>query len=55
MSEYFSGAGLWDYVVLDEGHVIKNQSTKMSKAVHMLNTKHRLLLTGTITYTVHLS
>lgn len=36
----------WDYVILDEGHIIKNPSTKLSKAVHMLKTNHRLLLTG---------
>jgi SNF2 family DNA or RNA helicase len=39
--------GSWDYVILDEGHVIKNPSTKMFKAMKSLKTKHRLLLTGT--------
>ena len=24
----------WDYVVLDEGHVMKNPATKMYKAIH---------------------
>lgn len=37
----------WDYVILDEGHSIKNPSTKISKAVHRLQSTHRLLLTGT--------
>ena len=33
---------------MDEGHIIKNPATKLSKMVHMLPTKHRLLLTGKI-------
>lgn len=39
----------WDYVILDEGHNIKNSSTKANKGCHKLcGTKtHRLLLTGT--------
>lgn len=36
----------WDYVVLDEGHIIKNPSTKLSKAVHQIRAKHKLILTG---------
>jgi hypothetical protein len=28
--------GAWDYVILDEGHIIKNPSTKLSKSMHML-------------------
>lgn len=48
MAEAFSGAGLWDYVILDEGHVIKNPATKMSKAAHSLNCSHKLLLTGIV-------
>jgi SNF2 family DNA or RNA helicase len=38
--------GQWDYVVLDEGHTIKNPSTKMSRAAFSLRSIHRLLLTG---------
>jgi TATA-binding protein-associated factor len=45
MINEFSG-GIWDYVILDEGHIIKNPNTKMSKAVHELKSNHRLLLTG---------
>lgn len=37
----------WDYVILDEGHVIKNPSTKLNKAMHKLKSRFRLLLTGT--------
>lgn len=38
---------IWDYVILDEGHVIKNPATKQSKAMRSLPSLHRLLLTGT--------
>ena len=41
----------WCYVVLDEGHQIKNTSTKMSKDVRILASRsphtRRLLMTGT--------
>jgi len=37
----------WLYCVLDEGHVIKNAKTKLTKAVKMLQAQHRLILSGT--------
>ena len=37
----------WQYVVLDEGHKIKNENTKMSEALRAIESKHRLILTGT--------
>lgn len=37
----------WNYVVLDEGHLIKNPRTKISMAVKKLGSNHRLILTGT--------
>lgn len=37
----------WNYCVLDEGHIIKNGKTKLSKAIRLLNAKHRLILSGT--------
>lgn len=37
----------WNYVVLDEGHLIKNPRTKISMAVKKLQSNHRLILTGT--------
>lgn len=37
----------WNYCVLDEGHIIKNAKTKLSKAIRLLNAKHRLILSGT--------
>jgi len=43
----FLSSVAWNYVVLDEGHIIKNPNTKLTKAVKSLNAAHRLLLSGT--------
>lgn len=37
---------VWDYVILDEGHKIKNP-TKTTKAVHAIPARNRIVLTGT--------
>lgn len=37
----------WNYCILDEGHIIKNGKTKLSKAIKSLIASHRLILTGT--------
>ena len=37
----------WNYVVLDEGHLIKNPKAKITMAVKRLASNHRLILTGT--------
>lgn len=37
----------WNYIVLDEGHLIKNPKAKISVAVKKLPSNHRLILTGT--------
>uniref|UniRef100_A0A4W3KDG6 B-TFIID TATA-box binding protein associated factor 1 n=1 Tax=Callorhinchus milii TaxID=7868 RepID=A0A4W3KDG6_CALMI len=37
----------WNYCILDEGHVIKNGKTKLSKAVKQLTANYRLILSGT--------
>ncbi|KFA63412.1 hypothetical protein S40285_06592 [Stachybotrys chlorohalonatus IBT 40285] len=37
----------WNYVVLDEGHLIKNPRAKITQAVKKLTSNHRLILTGT--------
>ena len=47
LTDSFATHGTWDYVILDEGHTIKNPHTKLSKSVHELSTNHKLLLTGT--------
>lgn len=37
----------WNYLVLDEGHVIKNSKTRVAKAVRSVSANNRLILTGT--------
>jgi SNF2 family DNA or RNA helicase len=37
----------WEYVILDEAHLIKNPTSSSSKAARQLRAKHRLALTGT--------
>eukprot|EP00729_Bicosta_minor_P004166 gene4166-19173_t len=51
-TEELNGAGTssqlpWDYVILDEGHKIKNHTRAVSKKCREVQTKHRLLLSGT--------
>ncbi|XP_050457497.1 DNA excision repair protein ERCC-6-like isoform X1 [Cataglyphis hispanica] len=36
----------WHYVILDEGHKIRNSQAKVSRAVKQFSTPHRLLLSG---------
>lgn len=53
--DYSGGSTKWDYVVLDEGHKIKNPSTKVNKGCRVIcegqdqsgQSTRRLLLTGT--------
>ena len=37
----------WNYVILDEGHIIRNASTKAAQAIKQLCAEHRLVLSGT--------
>ncbi|OBZ75174.1 hypothetical protein A0H81_04814 [Grifola frondosa] len=37
----------WHYCILDEGHIIKNAKTKLTKAVKCIQAVHRLILSGT--------
>ncbi|KAL7468526.1 hypothetical protein ACHAXS_008749 [Conticribra weissflogii] len=37
----------WRYLIIDEAHRIKNENSSLSKAVRLLNTGFRLLITGT--------
>lgn len=37
----------WNYCVLDEGHIIKNSKTKLSKVIKQLKSDHRVILSGT--------
>ncbi|KAJ3052145.1 hypothetical protein HK097_006842, partial [Rhizophlyctis rosea] len=37
----------WRYVVLDEGHRIKNDNSQLAQSLQTLNSQYRLMLTGT--------
>eukprot|EP00981_Chlorochromonas_danica_P005429 scaffold1091_cov164-Ochromonas_danica.AAC.52 len=37
----------WRYLIIDEAHRLKNEASHFSQTVRLLNTQHRLLLTGT--------
>jgi len=36
-----------DYVILDEGHKIKNPANKCAKGVHYISARNRIVLSGT--------
>jgi SWI/SNF-related matrix-associated actin-dependent regulator of chromatin subfamily A member 5 len=44
---WFKSAFVWRYLVLDEGHKIKNSDTDVSKSLQGIKAEYRLLLTGT--------
>lgn len=44
---WFQRAFVWSYVVLDEGHKIKNDLSLISKSLQGLGAEYRLILTGT--------
>ena len=44
---WFKRALVWRYVVLDEGHKIKNELSLIAKALQGLGAEYRLVLTGT--------
>ena len=37
----------WNYLIIDEAHRLKNEASQFSTTVRLLQTNHRLLLTGT--------
>ncbi|KAG9444104.1 hypothetical protein H6P81_015444 [Aristolochia fimbriata] len=38
---------VWDYVILDEGHIIKNPSTQRAKSLLEIPSNHRIVISGT--------
>lgn len=36
----------WRYLIIDEAHRLKNEASNFAQTVRLLNTQHRLLLTG---------
>ncbi|KAJ8613507.1 hypothetical protein CTAYLR_002183 [Chrysophaeum taylorii] len=47
MATALAGGTWWRYVVLDEGHLVKNENAEISRAVRRFHFGHCLLLTGT--------
>merc|ERR1711892_1552354 len=43
----FFGSIKWNYLVLDEGHIIKNTKSKTAITIRQLVASHRIILTGT--------
>eukprot|EP00884_Botryococcus_braunii_P002024 jgi/Botrbrau1/11822/Bobra.0224s0019.1 len=37
----------WEYIIVDEGHRLKNVDCKLVKELKKFKSRHRLLLTGT--------
>ncbi|KAH8594504.1 SNF2 family N-terminal domain-containing protein [Bisporella sp. PMI_857] len=44
---WFKTAFVWRYIVLDEGHTVKNHDSLISKSLQGLKAEYRLILTGT--------
>lgn len=44
---WFKTAFVWRYVVLDEGHTVKNEGSLISKSLQGIKAEFRLILTGT--------
>ncbi|KAJ4804749.1 Protein CHROMATIN REMODELING 24 [Rhynchospora pubera] len=38
---------LWDYVILDEGHIIKNPKTQRAQSLYEIPSGHRIIISGT--------
>uniref|UniRef100_J3M312 Helicase ATP-binding domain-containing protein n=2 Tax=Oryza brachyantha TaxID=4533 RepID=J3M312_ORYBR len=40
-------ATFWDYVILDEGHIVKNPKTQRAQSLFQIPSAHRIVVTGT--------
>lgn len=38
---------LWNYVILDEGHIIKNPKTQRAQSLFEIPCAHRIVISGT--------
>jgi SWI/SNF-related matrix-associated actin-dependent regulator of chromatin subfamily A member 5 len=47
ISGWFRSQFVWKYVILDEGHRIRNSSSMLANSLHSIQTQYRLILTGT--------
>jgi ATP-dependent DNA helicase len=37
----------WEYVIIDEGHIIKNMDSRLAKEMKSIKSENRLIMTGT--------
>lgn len=37
----------WNFIILDEGHYIRNSNSQTFKAINLLISRHKLILSGT--------
>jgi SNF2 family DNA or RNA helicase len=44
---FFKVAMTWEWVILDEGHRIRNPGTNLCQLVHKIESRGRLILSGT--------
>lgn len=44
---WFRSAFIWKYIILDEGHKIKNDQSQVAKSLQAIGAEYRLILTGT--------
>jgi SWI/SNF-related matrix-associated actin-dependent regulator of chromatin subfamily A member 5 len=44
---WFKSAFVWRYIILDEGHTVKNHASDISKSLQGIKAEYRLILTGT--------
>ncbi|KAJ4950878.1 hypothetical protein NE237_027710 [Protea cynaroides] len=45
--EISEGTMTWDYIILDEGHLIKNPGTQRAKSLLEIPSAHRIIISGT--------
>ena len=43
----FAGEFRWDWIVMDEGHALKNATTRLAQKVRQLPANLRMIVTGT--------
>lgn len=46
-SNIHCGYLVWRYLIIDEGHCIKNEATNLAQVVRRIRCQQKLLLTGT--------
>ncbi|KAI4345067.1 hypothetical protein L6164_012234 [Bauhinia variegata] len=47
IGEESDDSAIWDYMILDEGHLVKNPSTQRAKSLLEIPSAHRIIISGT--------